>query len=450
MPHHLWGPLFWLLAASWCMAAGSLLGACGLHPGGDALAYVSGGQLWTIGGDGANRHAIASGAIVGFAWSPDHHQLVYRTLAHGSAAAALPTTPMGSAPDAPGDLFDTSINGGAPLQISPSSSGSSSLARSDAWWNPQGNRLLYRESYGAADTTLYIASQADQPLGIARKTLLDTATLPVLAPDGARVATIDPSGNVRVGALGVEGTVIATGALLSLPETGRPARVLWRPGHNALLYAAPGPSGVAYVLRDPSGGATRSISPSARPLDAAFSPDGARLLVHTQQGFELTNVDAPGGTVYTWPEQDPAAVAYWSPDGHLVLVADSGGLQLVNPTTHSVTPLLAYATQANPHAAQPGQVSPFWHPAAGSPWSPDGTRIVFVASASDRWRGEPLPAPRSAGGNTGSGATGLTGLYVAPLTSDGTAGAATLLGSGDVRGPDWSFIDPSAAFLLPS
>ena len=71
------------------------------------------------------------------------------------------------APDAPGDLSVGSVSGGSVVQITPNLAG---LARSDAWWNTDGNRLLYRESLAGVGLVgaTYVVSQADQPVGIAR------------------------------------------------------------------------------------------------------------------------------------------------------------------------------------------------------------------------------------------------------------------------------------------
>jgi hypothetical protein len=424
-----------LLAMGWLATLSS---GCGVHPGGDALAFVRGGQLWTIQADGSDAHRIANGDIIGFAWSPDHHQLVFRTTTQQEVAA--PSTPLAAAPDALGDLYVTSINGGSPVQISQSLG---LLARSDAWWNPDGNRLLYRENIplvsGRPGPLSYIESQADQPLGIASKTLQGVASLPVLAADGSRVAVIDPDGNVRVGPPETLGSVVASGVLLMLPGSSRPGRVLWQPHHNALLYATAATAasaGVAVVLRDLRGGA-RTLVTVPVLLDAAFSPDGSRMLVRTPQDFSLWNIAQTSAPLFSWPESDPSAIAFWSPDGRAVLVDDASGSQLISIARRTVTPLLAFATQINPHATQPPLL---WHPATCSPWSPDGTRIVFVAANDDTWHGSALPKLSS----------GTRGLYMGTINSDGTPGAARLIDPQGDAAPSWSYADPSSTFLLPS
>ena len=333
-----------LLVASALACVLATLAGCAFESGGDALAFVRGNQLWTMQPDGSNAHRVASGAIVGFAWSPDHHEIVYRTSLQSNVAP--PTDPRVAAPDAPGDLYVTTINGNSPLQISPSLG---ALARSDAWWNPNGNRVLYRQFYPGPNTApadvMYVESQIDQPLGIASKTLLDAAAIPALSPDGSRVAAIDPNGALRVGAPATDGAIVASGARLQL-ASGRPARVHWQPGHDALLYAtqaSQGAQGDALVLRDLASGTRATLLTAPDLLDAAFSPDGGKLLARTSRKFSVYRVADPSAPLYSWLDDDPAAVAYWSPNSHFVLAQDLHGMQLANPSARSVTPLLVYA-----------------------------------------------------------------------------------------------------------
>ncbi len=411
------------------------IAGCAVHPGGDALAFIRGGQLWTIQSDGTTSQTIASGNIVSFAWSPDHHQLVFR-YAYGapvSPPASLPASTAG-VPDQLGELAVVSINGGAATQITPVEQG---IARSDAWWNARGNRLLYRETIpNAPHSPTYVVSQADQPVGIARKLLLDAASLPVLSPDGKRVAVIDPYGNVRVGPPGETGTIVAHHALLYLPDTSRPGRVLWQPQHDALLYASTSGDGITLVLHSLNG-TSRSIATVASLLDAAFSPDGTLLLLRTAGEFELWDVAQPGAStpLFRWPESDSLALPWWSPDGRTLLVQSVKGWDLVNPAQRSVQTMLRYT---NAPTAQSPASSTLWHPAAVSPWSPSGTQVVFTGASTDRFHsGTTLPKPH----------TGTSGLYVVSIRGE-TLGTPMLIDSGADYAPGWSYLDPSTAFLV--
>jgi len=407
-----------------------LVASCGLHSGAGVLAFLRSGALWTIQSDGSSPTMIAAADIAGFAWSPDHHQFVLR---YGANAPPKPPQSTLGAPDSPSNLGIVSVNGGTVLQITPQDNG---VLRSDAWWDPNGNRLLYREQLnGSGQPPTYFISQADQPIGIARKLVFAAATLPAIAPDGQRVAIIDATGNLRLGPPGAIGQRIATGALAALPTTNRPARILWQPHTDALLFDAASPLGVSLILNDMHGG-SRALATVPALLDAAFSPDGSRLLIRTPTDFQLYTTTASDSPLFSWPETDLTALPWWSPDGRSVLVQDSTGWQQVDVIHHTVRQLLTYSQRGAP--TNPG-ANPDWRPAATSPFSPDGSQIVFAAPASSTWLGDQLPYPHNSS----------TGLYIASIQS-GSPGRATLIDSGADYAPGWSYFDPSTAFLVAS
>lgn len=406
-----------------------LLASCELHSGADVIAFLRGGALWTIQSDGSSPTLVVPAGVDGLAWSPDHHQLVYR---FGSKTYPQPPQSLLGAPDSPSDLAIVSVNGGASLQITPQSNGS---LRSDAWWNPTGIRLVYREQLNASgELPTYIVSQADQPVGIARKAVYGAA-IPAISPDGRYVATIDNAGNVRFGMPGVLGTILAPAALLILPGTNRPARVLWQPNHSALLYATSVPAGISLVLHDLNGG-VRTLATVPSLLDAVFSPDGAWLLVRTPTEFQLYKVATPAALAFHWLEADPLALPWWAPDSHILLVQDSAGWQQVNISNHTIHQVLVYS-QPSPSTSLDRGMS--WRPATASPFSPDGTRIVFVAPKGSAWLGSQLLQPTS----------GQAGLYVASFQHD-DPGQPVLIDSGADYAPSWGYLDPSTAFLVAS
>src|SRR5258708_9184422 len=98
--HRRWPlPLLSLLLAASVLLP--VLAGCGLHSGGDALAFLRDGQLWTVHSDGSQPLQLTGGHVVGFAWPPDHHELAFPI-----AAVPAPTPPTGTraAPDPPGDI----------------------------------------------------------------------------------------------------------------------------------------------------------------------------------------------------------------------------------------------------------------------------------------------------------------------------------------------------------
>lgn len=411
-----------------CVAA--LLAGCGVQSGGDELAFLRGGQLWVARVDGSHPRELIAGNVVGYAWAPNHHELVARYAANDTQTPSAGSTR--AAPPARGDLAAVSISGGYPLQITPADT---ALKRDDAWWDAQSNRVIYSEQFAnAVGTPGYVVSQIDQPAGIARKPLLDAASVPVMSPDGARVAVIDSDGNLRLGAPSAKGTVIVSGVALRLPETTRPAHLLWQPRHDAVVYPIPrGDGAVDLMLRDLHNGGTQVIAGGvAHLLDAAFSPDGTLLVAHTTESLALYT---SGGTQqFSWGESDPLALIWWSPDSKRLLVQDTTGLTLVDVARKAVTPLLVYRS---PLPVQTVDGSATWHPATGNPWSPDGSHIVFACDSGTSWRGKALPAPKGSG----------VGLYVAALTDAGGSTPALIDDHAD-SAPSWSWPDPSSTFLV--
>ena len=408
----------------------ALLAGCAFHPGEQQIAWQSGSQLWVANPDGSNARQIAPREIAGYAWSPDHHELTFR---YSAAAKPPPAGAPWAAPETPSEIAVVSISGGQATQITPSGGGQ---VRSDAWWNPHGNRLLYREySPGAALAAIYYDSQNDQPIGIARKVVLNAATLPTLSPDGMRVAVIDPDGAVRVGAPARMGSVVARGAALTLPGTGRPARLLWRPGHETLLYPTAGDQPGVTALRwlDLASGETTLFTTLTDLRDAAFSPDGSMIALDLPNSLLIWSLDG-GGMVRAIPESDPLAQAFWSPDGRWILVEDSAGMRLYS-VKGAFQPRASLTYAAPLSAPAIGATTP-WRPATTNPWSPDGSALVFASGAA-QWQGARLATPTS----------GSAGVYVARVGASGPSGAPALIASGDVTAPSWGYSDPSTVLL---
>src|SRR5262249_2305999 len=162
--------------------------------------------------------------------------------------------------------------------------------------------------------TEYVVSQADQPVGIATKSISDAATLPALAADGAQVAWINAQGDLLLGAPGTSGKSVASGVLRQLPDTSRVGRVLWRPRTEDLLYTKAAENNAVQLILRSGSGATRALGTVTGMLDACFSPDGAWLLVRTTERFTVWDVRSPGSVRYDWANSDQTAIPYWSPD----------------------------------------------------------------------------------------------------------------------------------------
>jgi hypothetical protein len=429
------------------------------HSGGDEIAFLRNGGLWTISPDGSNLNQIESGGFIGFAWSPDHHQIVLR---RQNGALAQSSAPFGQG-DSKSELGVTAIDGGSILQITPPDS---DLLRSDAWWDAAGNRLLYREepagtsknpdgasaafgAPGAPGKPRWKLSQADQPAGIARKDLPVSVVLPAVNSDGSLIASIDASGRVLVGSPGESPRVLASGALTILPGTvASPARPLWQPGTGRLLYAIAGasPNETTLLLSDTSGH-SQPLLTIARLQQYAWSPDGRLLLVQTMNASTTYQVYNTTGTLqFAWDDAAARSLPFWSPDSHFLLLVKPDGLALVNIAAKTQAVVL-HASIALPPAPTSAGQAPFLRPAVNSPWKSDGSAFLFTNDGQGIWAAQPGQALSS---HSGAG----EGLYRSAVESSAQAGHDSaarfpvLLDWGEHQSVTWSTLDPNCAFVI--
>jgi hypothetical protein len=431
----------WIAFLALAALLGAIFGACGPgHTGGSEIAFLRGGSLWEIDQDGSNLHQIASGKIIGFSWSPDHHQIVAR-ISNGPLPAG--SYPYGY-PDLTSESGVTSVDGGNILQITPPDTG---LWRSDAWWDTNGNRLLYREEKTGSDGQLEMPhwelSQADQPAGIARKDLPASSVLPAVNSDGSLVASIDANGRVLVGAPGSEARAVANGALTALPVSpGYPARPLWQPGTGALLYAVasagPTPDVTTLVLRS-SSGTVQPLLSVANLRQYAWSPDGHQLLVRTASEYRLYN--ASGMERFAWSDTSATSLPFWSPDSHWLLVLDPDHATLVNAITQQRQKLLTGAFTLPPVPGGDAQ-APFLRPATSSPWNSSSSAFLLTNNGQGTWEAQPkTPLPTASGSGDG--------LYLVTLEQHNSSPAfPTLIDWGQHQGLAWTTLDPNCAFLI--
>src|SRR5579859_476493 len=248
------------------------------HVGGNEIAFLRDGNLWTIDPDGANAFEIAAGnpPVIGYGWSPTHQILTFRTLdpdfAKTSAAKHLSSNPVTQlAGDVPATLNTIGIDGGSPIPITFSSP---AIQYSNAWWNNNGSRLIYREEPAATTysslTIRWWVSQNDQPGGIARKLLPNSFSIPSIAPDNSRTIGNSQNGLFTTTLSGTNLQYIVQSVLPGHPLAATLERVLWQPAHAQpdLLYAiasSPARPGVTLamvqlVLRDAHGHLTSAAT----------------------------------------------------------------------------------------------------------------------------------------------------------------------------------------------
>ncbi|MCC7363765.1 MAG: hypothetical protein IT303_05305 [Dehalococcoidia bacterium] len=193
-----------------------------------------------------------------------------------------------------------------------------------------------------------------------------------------------------------------------------PHYLLWSPRGDVMAVVGQGPLGLELQFHDPSGEHGPRTVATGAPIFSSWSPDGARLAVHTGTQFCFVRADDPGSPPFIVSSQalgfrTPA----WSPDGASACYAE--------PSTEGVA-IMSYdiaAEAAREVAAFPSAVAMAFRPAsrelavavtreaeagvfdqlwtididsgARTPiargpfvaytWSPDGTKVITVAPA---------------------------------------------------------------------
>lgn len=427
-----------LLLALLCMAA---LAACVPgNLGSEEIAFVRDGHLWTIDPRGTNAFAavVQNMPVLGYSLSPDHRIFVFRTLdttfARTAAGRSLTVDHLtGLAGDAPGTLSTVGIDGGTPIEIIISGS---NLTLSNAWWDATGNRLLYREGN---DPAAWWISQDDQPLGIARKSLPDSYSIPSINADSSTAIGNSGEGIFTTTLAGTNLAVIQSGNLSGHPLPASLERVLWQPAHEnpALLYAlmpltqTGGQGQFALMLRTATGEIRTLARCDCRQF--AWSPDGNAILYSTAQGYTVFHLQ--DGSSFQF-KTEHGAVPYWSPDSKALLLDGLHTLTLVHVMTQQVQVLLsdghAPSLSDGPLAGSLAAVQPV----GNSLWNVDGRRFVLITRGRTQWQEQTL----SSG----------DGLYTITLNSQNEPQGMPFLvdkNGYDIQ-PGWSYMNPNTSFLF--
>lgn len=426
-----------------------LLAACGSGSlGNEEIAFVRDGNIWTVDPSGASPfEAVAqSTPVLGYGLSPDHQIFVFRVLdgdfSKTPAARHLTANPVtGLVGDVPGALNTIGIDGGTPIPLTLSTP---NLARSNAWWSPDGNRLLYREgalsTLASPDLVSWWMAQNDQPAGIARKFLPNSYSIPSIDTGSQHVLGNSSQGVFTTTLAGSHFTFVQHSALTGHPLPASLERLLWQPAHQnpSVLLALPlataqenGSEEVRLILWQPDGQMRTLANCACRQF--AWSPDGNQVLYNTNQDYTVLNIQ--DGTSFRFIAEH-GAVPYWSPHSRALLLDGLHTLTLVQIAARQVQVLLNDDNvPVLTDGPLPGNVA-FLQPVANSLWNVDGQRFVIATRGRMHWQGQLL--------RTGDG------LYVVNLNNQGVPQGTPVLvdkNSHDTQ-PGWSYINPNTSFLF--
>jgi Tol biopolymer transport system component len=170
-------------------------------PDGRQLAFLRGGQLWTMRADGTAKRRLTTRAASGPSWSPDGRNIAFASLSctGGPGVYRISATAAGAAPQV---LFPTGCRGvalpAAPPATSTESGGLNERLRGDdaVAWSPDGTQVAFRggdcESiYDACLTVGTVATGGERTLagyGGGGRQNSGFAVIPSWRSDGAKLA----------------------------------------------------------------------------------------------------------------------------------------------------------------------------------------------------------------------------------------------------------------------
>ncbi len=423
------------------------------HSGSDEIAFIRNGQLWTIDPDGANAFAVVGNnpPVLGYGWSPTHQILTFRTIdstfASTSAGKHLTINPLTElAGDVPATLNTVGIDGGVPIPILLSDP---AVQYSNAWWNPAGNRLLYRESYYGDHnpaTMQWWVSQDDQPEGIARKSLPGSFSIPSFSINNSAAIGNSNNGIFTTTIAGTNIHYLTHHSLVGHPLPASLERILWQPNHTSplFLYAVEStangssstsnqPLMVQLIISDLNGHETAITRCHCQQF--AWSPDGNSILYSADSIDTVYNVQNASAFSFTG---ETGSVPYWSPDSHFLILDGLHTLTLVNLKTRQQEQLLSDGTPSDSTDGGSPLLLPvniLVQPVANSIWSSDSQHFLFLTRGRLLWQGKGLGAGK--------------GLYTVAINEKGQpVGSPVNIDTGNDTLAGWTYEDANTSFVF--
>lgn len=424
----------------------SILGSCSPgHSGSSEIAFIRNGQLWTIDPDGANALAIvSSGApVVGYNWSPTHQFLAFRTLddtiARTPAARQLNGNAVnGQIGDIQSTLNSLGVDGGSPITTAFSST---DIRYSNAIWNADGSRMVYRQT-GKTNPpdpmqASWIIAQNDQPGGIAAKLFPHTYAIPSFSYETQKIAAISNAGIFTTTFAGTQQHVLTSAPLPGHPLPAPLERVLWQPGHHDthLLYAVADARQnnslkVQLIISTLDGHTISAVTCTCTQF--AWSPDGNSILYSV--GTDDTVLNITTHVSFTFPVEADS-IPYWSPDSRFLLLDGIHTLELVQPDQQQQTTLVQDTSSAStPDFPFVPTISTLMQPVENNIWASDSRHFLFLTHNRLQWQGKILHSG--------------PGLYTIGIDDQGSVqGSPLLVDKGSDTQASWTYQDANTSFL---
>ncbi len=434
------------------MLAGLLASCSAGHLGGNEIAFIRDGHLWTIDPNGANAFEMVAQdtPVVGYSWSPTHQILVFRTLDSSfvktSASKQLQKNAVtGQVEDSPSTVNTIGVDGGSPIPIMLSSP---DVQYSNPIWNASGTRLLYRQGptgTHASSKAFWWASQNDQPNGIAAKVLPTSDTL--LSPSYIDSSAIG-RGGIGIFTVSLAGTnmrFLVTASVQGNPLPAALERVLWQPqyAHPSILYARLASSAKTQLPASKTIGITPEVqlmlytsTGQEEPITTctctqfAWSPDGNTVLYSTGTKDTLLNISTHRS--FDIPVEG-SSVPYWSPDSTFLLLDGLHTLQMVRVADEHSQLLLSDGIADSGGTTIAG-VDALLQPAPNSLWAMDSRHFLFLTHGRLMWQGSPLSSGK--------------GLYTVTIDASGhVQGMPGTVDTGNDTQAGWTDQDENTSFL---
>lgn len=218
------------------------------------------------------------------------------------------------------------------------------------------------------------------------------------SPDGTVIATLHEDGSVRIwdAVLGNERLQFDVGLEIYIPH--------WSPDSTQLSVTTLW-DGLAYIYDATTGDRLMTFDAGEPRSDLVWSPDGTQIVgTIAEAGQVKIWAAATGNEIRTIPIGDYFVLSVdWSPDGERLVVSTSDGVHIVDPQTgdilltytgHNAWVILAdWSPAGNRIVTVSDDSVRIWDPVTGTEygaldvnasmalWSPDGTRLLTLASS---------------------------------------------------------------------